>query len=308
MLALAGTGVFAANFKSPHGDKFKLECTTCHTIDNWKQIKPMGFNHNKTNFPLLGQHKTISCRNCHKTLIFTQAKGQCASCHTDIHEGTTGRDCARCHNNNSFIVNNTNIRKIHQQQGFALVGEHASADCNRCHTSASNLRFNNIRTNCYSCHQFQYNLTNKPNHRLSGFGTDCEQCHSMVGRSWNAIGKGFNHSFFPITGMHGVLTCDRCHSDNNYQIKKSPDCLGCHSSKQNEAIGVIPAHGTLMKKYSCSDCHNVSGFNNVQFRIHDSWFGIYSGKHRGAWTKCVDCHNNDASFKANCRKCHNFDK
>ena len=308
MIGLAGTSVFASKFKSPHGDKFKLECTTCHTIDNWIKIKPNGFNHNKTHFPLVGQHKTISCKNCHKTLIFRDVKDQCSACHTDIHEGTTGRDCARCHTNNSWIIPNTNIRKLHQQQGFALVGEHASADCNRCHTSASNLRFNNIRTDCYSCHQFQYNLTNKPNHRLSGFGTDCEQCHSMVGRSWNSIGKGFNHSFFPITGGHGTLTCDRCHRENNYQQKLSPDCLGCHSGKQGEAAAIIPAHTTLMKKFACSDCHNVSGFNNVKFQIHDSWFGIYSGRHKGEWTKCIDCHNNDLAFKVNCRKCHNFDK
>ena len=307
IFALAGTGVFAAKLKSPHGDKLKLECTTCHTIDNWIHIKPDGFNHNKTNFPLLGQHKTINCRNCHKSLIFKEAKDQCSSCHTDIHEGTTGRDCSRCHSNNSWIVSNTNIRKLHQQQGFALVGEHASADCNRCHTSASNRRFNNISTNCYSCHQFQYNLTNKPNHKLNGFGTDCEQCHSMVGRSWNSIGKGFNHSNFPITGGHSTLTCDRCHYDNNYQVKKSPDCYSCHAGKLNQAAAIVPAHNTLFKKFMCSDCHNVSGFNNVKFRIHDTWGRIYSGKHKGQWSQCTDCHNNNATFAANCRKCHNFD-
>ena len=299
---LAWSGIFAATTKSPHGDKMKLECITCHTTDNWLKIKEKGFNHNKTRFPLIGQHKVISCKQCHKSLVFNEAPTECSSCHTDIHEGTVGRDCQRCHKPNSWIV--SNIRQIHQQQGFPLMGEHASADCNRCHQSASQLRFNNRRADCYSCHQYQYELTSKPNHRLSGFGTDCERCHNMTGRTWLSIGKGFDHSIFPLTAGHNIA-CDQCHRDNNYQKKLSTDCLSCHGIGAANAI--IPAHSTKLKKYSCSDCHTATTWNNVRFKIHDSWFGIYSGRHKGVWVKCTDCHNNDLTYKSNCRKCHNFD-
>ena len=296
------TGIFAASPKSPHGENFKKDCAICHTADNWNKIKRDGFNHNKTNFPLVGQHKAVNCRKCHTSLVFSKAPTGCSACHTDLHEGTVGKDCARCHTSNSWIV--TNIRQIHQQQGFPLVGEHASADCNRCHTSASLLRFNNIRSDCYSCHQYQYEITAKPNHKMAGFGIDCERCHNMVGRSWNSIGNGFDHSIFPLTGGHNI-PCQLCHTDNNYQKKVSSDCLSCHS--EGVAITLIPAHATKMTKYTCSDCHNNISWNNVRFQIHDSWFGIYSGRHRGVWTKCTDCHNNDATYKSNCRKCHNFD-
>ncbi len=299
---LAYAGLFATSTKSPHGSKLKIECTICHTTENWLKINEKGFNHNKTKFPLVGQHKAISCKKCHVSLVFSESPSECSSCHTDIHEGTLGRDCNRCHTPNSWIV--TKIRQIHQQQGFPLVGEHASADCNRCHSSASNLRFNNIRSDCYSCHLIQYENTAKPNHRMSGFGKDCERCHNMVGRNWNSIGKGFDHSIFPLSGGHKIA-CDRCHTDNNYSKRLSSDCLSCHSVAI--ANTAIPAHGTKMKKYSCSDCHTINSWNNVRFRIHDSWFGIYSGQHKGTWTKCTDCHNNDMTYKANCRKCHDFD-
>lgn len=296
------TNTFALSQKSPHGDKFKIDCTVCHNTDNWNKIKQDGFNHTKTRFPLAGQHKAVNCRKCHTTLVFSQASTECSACHTDIHEGTVGKECARCHTSNSWIVNN--IRQIHQQQGFPLIGEHASADCNRCHTSASLLRFNNIRTDCYSCHQYKYEITTKPNHKTSGLGIDCERCHNMAGQSWNSIGKGFDHGFFPLTGSHN-LPCATCHIDNNYQKKLSPDCLSCHDA--GVANSTIPGHSTKMKKYVCSDCHNNSSWNNVRFSVHDSWFGIYSGRHRGVWAKCTDCHNNDATYKANCRKCHDFD-
>lgn len=289
--------------KSPHGDKLKVECIVCHTTENWNKIKPNGFNHNTTKFPLVGQHQMVDCRKCHTSLDFSKTSTECASCHTDIHEGTVGNDCVRCHKTNSWIV--TNIRQIHRQQGFPLMGEHASADCNRCHTSASTLRFNNRRSDCYSCHQFQYENTIKPNHKKSGFGIDCERCHDMAGVSWNLIGKGFDHGVFPLTGAHNTA-CENCHYNNDYSVKLSIECNSCHSP--GPANTLSPVHTTKFLKFSCGECHNTTSWaNGIRFIQHDSSWGlIYSGKHKGKWNACTDCHNNDAAYLSNCRKCHDF--
>lgn len=297
------TSTFAISQKSPHGDKFKIECTTCHTTDNWTKIKENGFNHNKTHFPLVGQHKTVSCRKCHISLEFSKAKTQCSSCHTDIHEGTVGNDCERCHKSNSWIV--TNIKQIHQQQGFALVGAHATIDCNRCHKSASLLRFDNIRSDCYACHQYNYDATTKPNHKAVGFGTDCQRCHSMIGQDWTSIGKGFDHGFFPLTGGHNI-ECGSCHIDNDYTVKLSPICTSCHGLTGAQKAK-SPAHTTKFLSYSCGDCHTLQGWAaGVKFEQHESFGRIYSGTHKGKWTACTDCHYNDADYKSYCNKCHRF--
>src|ERR1035437_9463035 len=180
--------------KSPHGESFNKECTLCHVTENWTKIKPDGFNHNKTGFPLIGQHNAVSCKKCHPTLVFEDKTPRaCVSCHNDIHEGTVGKDCGRCHTQNNWFVKN--IKQIHQQAGFALIGQHAAADCNRCHTSASLLRFNNIRTDCYSCHQYDYEMTMTPNHKTSGFGIDCQRCHNIAGQSWRWSGSGLDHGY-----------------------------------------------------------------------------------------------------------------
>lgn len=306
LLIIFGFGIIsvhAESQKSPHGPELKIDCTTCHKTDGWQQIKENGFNHNKTKFPLVGQHKTVSCKQCHTTLKFNEAKTDCASCHTDIHEGTVGKDCARCHTPNSWIV--TNVRQIHQQQGFALIGSHATADCNRCHTSASTLRFNNIRSDCFACHQAQYDATTTPNHKLTGFGTDCAKCHNMVGRDWTANGKGFDHGFFPLTGSHNV-SCESCHWDNFSPAENlSTACSSCHSP--GPANTKYPAHTTKYKSFECNACHNTSSWaGGVNFKQHDSWGKIYSGEHKGEWSSCTDCHNNDAAYVANCSKCHHF--
>ncbi len=61
-------------------------CENCHDFKNWKPVK---FNHEKTSFPLKGAHEKVKCSACHKTVkengnIFIKYKikdFKCASCH-----------------------------------------------------------------------------------------------------------------------------------------------------------------------------------------------------------------------------------
>ena len=291
--------------KSPHGENFKLECTKCHSIEKWTKIKTTGFDHNTSKFPLIGQHKSVYCRSCHTSLVFTEAKKQCYQCHTDVHQGTTGKDCERCHTNKSWIV--TNTRTLHQQAGFPLKGSHQTLDCNRCHTGKSTLLFQNMKTECFDCHKDKYYATaGKPfDHKALGFDTECVRCHSNAGMDWNTIGKGFDHSFFPKTGAHNV-SCNSCHTGGDFRTKLSSDCNSCHSHSNKNASAIFPAHSGVFAKYTCIDCHSPKTWNTVKFKQHDALFPIYSGNHKGKWTTCTDCHTNDAVWDAknSCKKCH----
>ena len=296
------SGAQVKALKSPHGEKFKKDCNICHVADNWTKIKQDGFNHNKTKFPLKGQHNGLSCKKCHPTLVFDAASRECNACHADMHEGTVGKDCGRCHTPNNWFVKN--IRQIHQRAGFPLIGEHAATDCNRCHTSASLLRFNNIRSDCYSCHQTEYELTKSPNHKTAGLGIDCQRCHNMAGQSWRSIGHGFDHGVFPLVGGHNV-ECDFCHINNDYKIKLQTNCdaKGCHDMVDKSST---PAHTTKFKNFACSACHNSTSWTNVKFTGHEIYGQIYSGTHQGKWSSCSDCHVNNTSYTSYCNKCHNF--
>jgi len=297
--------LISAEKKSPHGDKLKVECAVCHVTENWNNIKKNGFDHKKTKFPLTGQHKNVDCRQCHISLDFKNVKSQCYECHTDVHQGTAGRDCERCHTTNSWII--SNVKSLHQQAGFPLRGAHATADCNRCHKSASSLRFDNLRTDCFACHKDKYYATaGKPyDHRALGFDTDCAHCHSMAGMDWNKIGKGFDHSFFPLSGGHNI-SCNDCHKGGDYRKKLSTECTTCHGSKKAQATASSPAHSTVFARYSCGECHTTQTWNTVKMKQHDAFFPIYSGHHRSVWTKCTDCHVNDARYDAanTCGRCH----
>ncbi len=290
--------------KSPHGENFKRDCKICHNMKDWSIIKT-GFDHNKTSFPLIGQHKNVNCRSCHVSLVFTDAKTNCNQCHMDVHQGTTGKDCERCHTNKSWIV--TNTKSLHEQAGFPLRGSHQTLDCNRCHTGKSTLIFQSMKTDCYDCHKDKYFATaGKPyDHKVLGFDTECVRCHSNTGMDWNTIGKGFDHSFFPITGSHN-LSCNNCHEGGDFRTKLSPDCNSCHGSKKAQATSIIPAHSGVFAKYTCTECHSPKTWNIVKFKQHDAIFAIYSGHHKGKWSTCTDCHVNDATWNArnSCVRCH----
>lgn len=300
---------FSITAESPHGKSLKIECSVCHSPNSWTYKKNATFNHNKTHFPLRGQHNMTDCRSCHTSLVFSEARTECASCHKDMHQGTVGNDCNRCHTPDSWIVKN--VKQLHQEQGFALVGDHATADCNNCHKSASLLRFDNLNSECVACHKTQYDAatiiipgsTDRiPHSELPTVGskTDCYHCHNMVGRSWSYTGKGFEHGFFPLKGGHDGLSCVDCHW-NGYSNTLSRECSSCHSSYKAEAK--FPAHTSAYLNHECSECHTYLGWNIIKFKNHKPWHD--SGEHKNV--ACLECHNNDVTYKPNCRKCHNFD-
>ena len=148
-----------------HGDlilKYKNEkefCEKCHNSKSWSQIE---FNHDKTNFNLIGKHTSTECSKCHFTtaqqpLLFSKLTEKCEECHKDIHSGQFKEkflnDCSKCH-----LPNNWNeVNFDHDQTRFKLDGYHIKLSCNQCHKSELingekfvNYKFEDIT--CKSCH------------------------------------------------------------------------------------------------------------------------------------------------------------
>ncbi len=296
--------------KSPHGSSFSANCDDCHKTDGWKvDLKAITFDHENTKFPLVGQHKTVDCKQCHTSLEFAKAPTECNSCHTDIHEQTVGPECARCHTPNAWIV--TNISKLHQQSRFPLLGSHATADCKSCHLniapSASKngtislLRFDPLGVECYNCHKNNYLGTTNPNHVLANYSTNCTECHNFNAFSWK--GANFNHNKFPLTAGHANVDCNKCHIAGNYS-GLSQECVSCH--QPNYAASTNPNHNVLNFPTTCKDCHTTApGWKPAQYTTHDAKFPIYSGKHNGQWNTCADCHTNPGNYaQYTCIDCH----
>lgn len=137
------------------------DCESCHAVSVWSDIT---FDHNQTNYKLLGNHQEVSCRNCHfsesedKVIQQFTGTGQlCSDCHTDVHfqqfADNDETDCQSCH-----VLTTWKPEKFeHCSSRFVLDGKHATLPCARCHKPTDDLiqnyivyKFDNIL--CSRCH------------------------------------------------------------------------------------------------------------------------------------------------------------
>lgn len=277
--------------QSPHGNSVKNDCADCHESSSWNIIaSKIKFTHDQTNFKLLGQHKSISCRSCHQNLNFSNIKSECISCHLNIHKNSVSFDCSKCHSPQSWLV--SNIKEIHQAGRFPLLGVHAKVDCKQCHSDFSNLNFEVLGINCIDCHSSDYNSTQNPNHAAGGFSKDCLSCHSLTSGRWNYL--NVSHNFFPLNGGHSKISCFNCHKQNNFK-GLTQDCYSCHSTNYNNTAN--PNHVSLQFGTDCKSCHSINGWKPASFEHDGQFFPIYSGEHKSNWNSCIDCHNVSGNYK-----------
>ena len=287
--------------QSPHKESIKgMDCSSCHEATTWKVIPDkISFNHDNTDFKLIGGHKTVDCKSCHTSLVFSQAKTSCFQCHKDIHQGTVGLDCARCHTPKTWIVQN--ISEVHSMSRFPLVGAHRALDCAQCHAGYSKLDFSPQGVTCFDCHKQQYYSTTAPNHVQSGFSTNCEQCHSISSFEWASA--NFQHDFFPLVGGHKLNSCFSCHTQGSNFKGLSTDCYSCH--KKDYDATTDPNHLKAGFSTDCSSCHNINTFLNAKFDHNTTQFPL-TGRHVNV--SCSSCHTSGyTNTSTDCYSCHQKD-
>lgn len=127
-----------------HNGQFGTDCAACHNPSDWDDAD---FDHNRSGFPLTGEHAGVACERCHSSGQFTGLFTACAGCHGDpvFHAGMFGLDCAACHS-----VNNWSARYNGPHPGIADEGgsgvNHGGASCRDCHTETLH------SATCLSCH------------------------------------------------------------------------------------------------------------------------------------------------------------
>jgi hypothetical protein len=81
------------------------------------------------------------------------------------------------------------------------------------------------------------------------------------------------------------------------------DCYACHQA--NYAGTTNPNHQAAGFPTQCLNCHTTAAWKPASFDHDARYFPIYSGKHRGRWTSCSECHVNSGNYKAfECILCH----
>lgn len=149
--------------KNVHGAEINAKnmpgnnCLICHQTSSWKSIT---YDHDKTEFKLIGKHSNLSCTSCHvknKNYIFMSVKTDCAYCHRDIHfdqfKDGQSTDCLICHRFDDWVPVNFD----HAKTRFSLDGAHSRLNCTNCHKQVrvngnSFIRYKLEDVRCVACH------------------------------------------------------------------------------------------------------------------------------------------------------------
>lgn len=163
-----------------HLHKFGTNCRQCHSTETWKapqldQKLLVGFDHDKTKFPLTGGHTKVACVSCHKTSQFAGTATSCVSCHADppVHRGKFGTDCKSCHSTQTWRSATFANHRFPLNHGG---GGKQNKACSVCHQDASDYR----QYTCYSCHKHEPEKTAHKHRKLQLTETElaaCAKCH-----------------------------------------------------------------------------------------------------------------------------------
>ncbi len=276
---------------------FPTDCVQCHTTNpGWM---PATIDHDF--FPLTLGHDIQDCNACHINGNFNNTPTDCFACHQQDYQTTQNpnhqaagfpTECAICHSTNPGWM-----PAVVNHDFFPLTLGHDIQDCNACH---GNGVYEGTQTDCFACHQQDYQTTQNPNHQAAGFPTDCVLCHT-TNPGW--MPATFDHDFFPLTLGHDIGDCNACHGNGVYEGTPT-DCFACHQEDYQTAQN--PNHLAANFPTDCVLCHTTNpGWMPANFDHDNMYFPIYSGKHEDEWSSCTDCHINPSNYAVfDCLSCH----
>ncbi len=287
-----------------HQGEFGISCEECHSPQSWENRMDLYAKHNQTRFPLLGVHAMLDCETCHPRFLqpqFTLMTVECQDCHLQKYQQTTDPDHARagfelsCGNCHSAVPWNWQNAVYEHTPIFPLTGGHARSACNDCHQA----QYYGTSSLCFSCHEADFNGAGDPNHTQNNFDHDCSICHNI--NAWVPASFDHNLSSFPLTGAHALVNCRSCHTSG--YTNTSDACYDCHTAEYNGVSD--PNHLASNFNHDCSQCHNTSNWNQVNFDHANTAFPL-SGAHVGL--SCTQCHASGyTNTPAECYACHESD-
>jgi hypothetical protein len=283
-----------------HNDSLGTECADCHNETDWLDVT---FDHDTTDYSLIGSHLEVACIDCHEDKSFQFTSTTCVGCHAedDVHEGRSGDQCDNCHNPTLWTDSSFDHAR---DTDFELLGNHALLTCDDCHSDDP---FDDeLEMECIGCHR-------EDDDHEGHHGTECAHCHTN--EEWPAIHFAHNtDTEFELHGSHPTVACIDCHVEPIFDSSPGSACASCHLKDE-------PHNGKQGDQ--CNDCHSEESWQEAPFFDHDITLFPLLGEHdnleceschdsqifAGTNSACIDCHaENDpheGRFENSCGDCHN---
>jgi hypothetical protein len=276
--------------KDIHKGRLGNDCLKCHNFVDWKEAK--NFDHDKTRYPLTGEHKKVACEKCHKPdepggpARYNDMKfNACIDCHVDPHKGSfKPKRCEDCHTTAGWKKVLPGFEFDHSKTKYPLLGKHAEVACVDCHKNGDfkkELPFDK----CMVCHT--------PDPHKGQFAArprkgECEECHKVEGWKPSLFGvKEHDTSKYPLKGKHIKVECDKCHlpagKDTIYKVKFAA-CTDCHKDPHDNQFAKAPYNNT------CEECHTVLDWHRSTFTVAKHRKTRYPLVGAHVTVPCADCH------------------
>ena len=323
----------ASCHRDPHRGRATLsgkvvDCAACHTVDGFKRSTFTVAAHQRTAFPLVGRHASVSCSGCHKTLAVGAGRAvaeirplstRCADCHTDPHGAqlTAGRRtdrgaCETCHNVAVGWQPSVYSREAHAKLRLPLEGRHAEIACGACHgpdrrglpplpratLGTANVVIRPPEVTCAACHR------NVHGDAVTG-SSDCASCHGTRAFRPSIVDVAAHARLrFPLEGAHRAVACNECHRELAQPVRsrgietlilaRARDTTRVVFAAPRTCAGChVTPHGRQFEsrrdRGSCESCHTVASWQPASRFDHDRDTPF---KLRPAHTRvaCVSCH------------------
>ena len=268
----------------PHQDTMGTDCATCHQPTEWLEAE---FDHDTTEYALLGKHNDAACLDCHEDRTFPEPPTACFDCHAedDAHDGRSGNDCAGCHNPTDWHDSSFDHFR---DTDFELLGKHGELSCGDCHSEKP---FEDVMDQaCVSCHL-------EDDEHDAHNGEQCDTCHSNS--AWPET--KFDHDTgtdYSLLGAHKETACNDCHVEPIFEVALATTCESCHAEED-------PHEGSLGTL--CENCHTEVTWQDPIFFDHDLTPFPLLGTHNE--NECEDCHKTQVftDVDNSCASCHSDD-
>jgi hypothetical protein len=336
-LGLGTTCVGCHTRDDPHRGQFRgRDCADCHGSNTWK--KAAGFDHARSRYPLTGDHRSVACEKCHRSVgsgatTWVRYTGiafsRCTSCHQDPHEGGMGAVCTKCHSTSGWKrMDRSRFERTfdHTPTGFPLKGRHAEISCASCHAAgkapADKIRMTfrpgtgkrlyppPVAKRCTSCH-LDYH------HGVFDARADsgaCTACHGedMWKPSTFDLFRHDRETTYKLVGAHIAVPCDGCHLSPKLGQSKLTfhfervTCRSCHERTDDP-------HRGQFGDATCESCHTDASFKKAPRFDHARTRFPLTGAHEDV--PCASCHHKERfpdgaevvryrPLGIECRDCH----
>lgn len=238
------------------------DCSLCHSPAGWVPAEYV--HHAQTDFPLVGAHRSVACKACHRVDFKQALDTTCRACHRDAHGGRLGQHCETCHESTQW--QNALDATAHRTSSFPLIGAHAVVPCRECHRTAMGRQFFRADVECVGCHQARFAQTAQTSidHQLNGFGTNCQGCHF----TWSFVPARFpahDVCFELSAGPHSTARCQSCHQTlvglraDGTCATNNADCTRCHEHAEplmDQVHAQVGGYDYAFQK--CYACHQFA--------------------------------------------------